>query len=674
MENERIPILLVEDNPADAHLLRELLSEAGRLDGDVVHVERLSEAREQLSRGGIGVVLLDLSLPDARGLDVVRRIDAAAPEVPIIALTDQQDDTTPIEALQAGAQDFLVKGEVDGPALVRSIRYARERKRLLEQLESEHERLKTVIRHLPVGVLLAEAPSGRILMSNPQVKQILDYPLPTFHGVEALAELTAYRSDGSRLPSEEWPLVRTLRGATVRGEEFLYEHADGTRSWIRVSGAPTHSAEGEITGSAIIVENIDEEKRAEQAERFLSEAGTLLASSLELEETLERIARLAVRSLADHCIIDLMQPDGEVRRLQVAHADPAEGELGEQLLEYPVDRSRPHLSLSVLETRQPALVPQVTEEFLASLAQDEEHMRILEGFGAVAYIAVPLLARDRLLGAIGCISSQRRYGPEDRRRAEDLARRAALAVDAARLYGEAQEALQARDEVLRIVSHDLRNPLSAIVMSAELLLDSETPFAPEQQARQAQIIRRSAERMNRLIQDLLDVARLEAGRLYLVREYQQPLHLVRESVELNAALAAANSLALRTDGAEATPPVLADRDRILQVLSNLIGNAIKFTPRGGHITVQAEPAEDQVRFSVIDTGPGIPPEHLSQLFRPFWQARRGGRGGAGLGLTIARGIVEAHGGRIWIESEVGKGTTACFALPVAEERRGESPP
>jgi signal transduction histidine kinase len=176
--------------------------------------------------------------------------------------------------------------------------------------------------------------------------------------------------------------------------------------------------------------------------------------------------------------------------------------------------------------------------------------------------------------------------------------------------------------------------------------------------------------MNRLIQDLLDVARIEAGRMYLERDYLQPANLVREAVELNAVLAAAKALTLRPEGGDATSPVLADRDRVLQVLANLIGNAIKFTPSGGEITVRAEPVNGEICFSVADSGPGIREDDLTRLFRPFWQGRRGGREGAGLGLTIAKGIVEAHGGRIWATSEPGAGATLCFTLPAAEERRG----
>lgn len=682
MSSEPLQILLVEDNPGDARLVRERLREAGAFTFELAHVSRLSEAKAWLASRRAHVVLLDLSLPDTSGLDSIIQADGFAPEVPILVLTGLHDENLAVEALKAGAQDYLIKGETDGAGMTRAIRYALERKRLEQEreqllagLEGQHARLQAVLRHIPSGLLLIEAPSGKVVMSNPEAERIFHRPLQPGHRATKPGPLAGYREDGRRMQPLEWPLARLLRGETVRSDEFQCERADGTRSWIRASGAPIRSAEGQITACVLTLEQIDEEKRAEQAERFLAEAGEVLASSLDYEETLESVGHLAVRSLADWCVIDIVEEDGQIRRLQVAHADPAMHELTEQLLHYPLDRTRPHLLASVLRTRQPMLVPEVTHEMLDAVVQSEEHRRILTGLALRSYIAVPLLARERLLGILLFVSSSRRYGEEDLRLAQELARRASLAVDDARLYKQAREALRARDEVLRVVSHDLRNPLSTITMSADLLLDPQLQLPREREIGQLQMIRRSAERMDRLIEDLLDVARIEAGRLALEKNYLEPIRIVREAVELNQSQAAAGGLILEGQASDDLPPVFADRDRVQQVLGNLIGNAIKFTPSGGHIEVQTEHQEEEVRFSVADTGPGIEPEHLPELFRPFWQARRRGREGAGLGLAISRGIIEAHGGKIWAESTSGVGTTLFFTLPVAAERRqcGDAP-
>ena len=242
-----------------------------------------------------------------------------------------------------------------------------------------------------------------------------------------------------------------------------------------------------------------------------------------------------------------------------------------------------------------------------------------------------------------------------------------------RMYEEARQAVSAREEVLKIVSHDLRNPLGTIAMATQFML--EEPGLPEaMRTKQLKSIQRAGERMNRLIQDLLNVARMEAGRLIVEPERVEPGALLGEALEMLRPLAADKGIVLAGEalpdaGAAALPPVHADPGRVLQVLGNLVGNAIKFTPSGGRVTIRAERAlglGGKVRFSVADTGPGIPPEQLPHIFGRFWQANRADRRGIGMGLAIAKGIVEAHGERLWVESRVGEGTTFYFTLAEAK--------
>jgi signal transduction histidine kinase len=225
--------------------------------------------------------------------------------------------------------------------------------------------------------------------------------------------------------------------------------------------------------------------------------------------------------------------------------------------------------------------------------------------------------------------------------------------------------VRAREEGLAIVSHDLRNPLNATTLASSLLQTSESISGDERE--QLEIIDLSAKRMRRLIEDLLDVTRLEGGkRLPVERTKVDVAPLVAETVGLFKAEAGTKSVTIEDDIDESVPPVHADRHRVLQVFANLVGNALKFTPAGGTIRVSAKVVESSVRFAVSDTGPGIPQEHLHDIFKQYWQAKRTERMGAGLGLPIAKGIVEAHGGSIWVESEQGKGTAFYFTLPVAE--------
>ncbi len=236
-----------------------------------------------------------------------------------------------------------------------------------------------------------------------------------------------------------------------------------------------------------------------------------------------------------------------------------------------------------------------------------------------------------------------------------------------RMYSDAQEDINAREEVLKIISHDLRNPLGTIAMTTDLLLEMQT--TEEQRVGHLRVIKRTGERMGTLIHDLLDVVRMEAGRLAIEPRRMSVAAVLRDVSESMRPLAAAKKLELETQAPESAPPLRADHERVMQVFSNLVGNAIKFTPAGGRITVRADVVGRKVRFAVIDSGPGIAPEQMGQLFGRFWQAKPTDRRGIGLGLTIAKGIVEAHGEKIGVESMEGHGTEFWFTLPTMEDGR-----
>jgi signal transduction histidine kinase len=230
------------------------------------------------------------------------------------------------------------------------------------------------------------------------------------------------------------------------------------------------------------------------------------------------------------------------------------------------------------------------------------------------------------------------------------------------MYGEAQRVIDAREEILRIVAHDLRNPLNTISMATSLLMEKDTPETAR--ASQLRIVRRAGERMNHLIQDLLSVTTIEAGRLSIAPRKLSVRELLQEAGEMLEPIAREKSITLTVNAADDLPNVRADSARVLQVFSNLVGNAVKFTPSGGAITMAATRADGRVICSVADNGPGIPAAQIPRLFGKFWQAKRGDGRGVGLGLAIARGIVEAHGGTITVDSEVGRGTVFSFNLPL----------
>jgi PAS domain S-box-containing protein len=455
-----------------------------------------------------------------------------------------------------------------------------------------------------------------------------------------------------------------------RTPDYVTEHRVRTKSgeWLWVldrgkvfardeQGLPTRMVGTEL--------DITQRKKVEQEQRFLAEVGPVLAGTLDYEETLSRIAELAVRDLADLCIVDIVEDDQEIRRLKVTSRDPSKAWLRDLFTGLEFDRSRPHLMGSVLETMQPFVLKHPSAETIASLAQSDEHHRALIGAEIESVLAVPLVARGSLLGAIAFLSStpSRVYGPADVRLAEELAHRAALSIMNARLYRTARQAIRARDELLGIVAHDLRNPLHNIAMQAGLLRLRDGAGGGTRHA--AEVITRAATRMNRLIQDLLDITCMEAGELSVDAVRVDAHEIVTAAAEAQEAFTTSASLELRLELATDLPEILADRDRLCQVFENLIGNAVKFTEPGGLITVGAAPREGHALFWVGDTGTGIAAEHLPHLFDRFWQARKEERHGAGLGLPIVRGIIDAHRGRIWVESTPGEGSTFYFTVPAA---------
>lgn len=449
---------------------------------------------------------------------------------------------------------------------------------------------------------------------------------------------------------------RPIYGLRKNGEEFP---ADAAISKLELGGATIYTA---------TMRDVTEQRRAEDEQRFLAEVGALLASSLDYEETLTSIARLSVRELADLCIVDLTDEGGEVRRLRTVSRDPSLEWACEILTRVPIDRSQPHLIGGAFAKRQSVLMAELTRDEVHAFAQHDERRRALGAIDPRSAIAVPLLARGQLLGVLGFVRNgeSRRYGARDLQLAEALAMRAALAIDNARLYRSAQRAIRARDEVLGVVAHDLRNPLSAILMQTQLL--KRSGFEPLTRANTSMdSIRRSVVRMNRMIQDLLDVTRMEGGRLAIDREAVAPEQVIADCVESQRPLTSAASLELRCEVSPDVADVWADRDRLLQVLENLVGNALKFTPPGGEITVGAAPSDGGVLFWVTDNGAGIAAGELPYVFDRFWQGRDGEHRGAGLGLAIVKGLVEAHGGQIWAESALSRGTTFFFTLPLAPE-------
>jgi len=412
-----------------------------------------------------------------------------------------------------------------------------------------------------------------------------------------------------------------------------------------------------------------EAENSQKRASLLAEASRVLSASFDYQTTLAALVRLAVPALADYCALDIVDAEDTFERIGEAHVDAAKSQLLREVARFPKSAlTARHPLMRVMTTGAPVLEADITPAFIRASFAEAGQRRVVEALEPRSLICVPLVASGKPLGALTLVTSGsgRRYDIADLSLAADLARRAAIVVEHARLFHEAQQATRARDDVLAVVAHDLRNPLNTVTMAVSLMLET-TPLERVEERRQAEIVRRAADRMNRMIQDLLDVKRMESGRLTTDLKPELPATLINDTIDMLRPLAAASTIMLEAHIEDDLPPVLADAARVQQVLSNLVGNAVKFTPRSGRITVCAEHIDGEVRFGVIDTGPGIPAEQLPHIFGRFWQAKSDHRG-IGLGLAIAKGIVEAHNGRIWVESHVGLGSTFYFTLPTATDK------
>ena len=541
-------ILLVEDNRADARLFAELLREVPNSAFALTVSDTLAAALAAMP--GHDVVFLDLSLPDAHGTETLTRALAVAGKTPIVVLTGNDDDRVAMEALKAGAQDYLKKGDITPSLIARTAWYAIERKK-------------------------AEEHAQRL----------------------AFVDAAARRA------------------------------------------------------------------------RFVSAVANAATASFELDKTLVEVAKLLVPTLADYCVIDLVHGERIDRVAWAAHDPRLADVLGELSRRYVPKLTHPHSPVAaVVASRRPLLVPAFDAR---SIAPDEQYVRDIELLGPRSMLVVPLVARDRAVGAITLVfgASDRTYGEPDRHLAEEVAERIALGIDNAQLYASAQRAIRGRDDLLAVVSHDLRNPLGVVALALQMI--EREPAAIETALPRA---KRGIDKLQRLIEDLLDVARIENGTLAVDLRTSDLAPVVDDAFELHKTLAASKGIRLVREIEPGLGAARIDRHRFGQALANLIGNAIKFTPKDGVVRLVASTQGEHLEVAVTDSGMGIAPEHVAHIFDRFWQRERRGDG-VGLGLAIVKGILDAHGAAIEVDSTLGQGSRFRILLPrVRSAMTVEMPP
>jgi signal transduction histidine kinase/DNA-binding NarL/FixJ family response regulator len=548
--------LLVEDDPPDAELIAVRLEPGRQVAGStpvrIIHRATAATACAALRYWTVDVVILDLTLPDARGLEALHRIRAAAPGTPVIVISGIADQALAVEALRAGAQDYVMKPPPDGQTLTRILRYAVERQRLM----------------------------------------------------------------------------RTV-------DDALRTSAIAARQW-----------------------------------KMLAEVSKALAASSYSPAAIPEVARLCVPDIADCFVLFLGSDEDEPFPAAIWHTN---GEKADEL------KIAIESFLAGPESSANGLLDSLrTDDATTSALWDSSLMSVYGSLDLASGTAVPLRFGGRVRGLLVLAFMPGRRDPvADVEFTRSVAYRISMALEQQRLLRQTQRAVTARDRALSIVSHDLRNPLSTIEICALALLDP----APAPQSgihEMGELIQRSASWMQQIVEDLLDRASLDAGRLALHRRPTSVAELLDATRLMFSASAAQRMIDLVLTAGAGLPLIDVDPHRLLQVLSNLISNAMKFTPSGGRVQLFAQAVEDDlseallkgargpaVRFTVSDTGSGISSDDLRHIFDWYWQSPKGPRKGAGLGLAIAKGLLEAHSSRLNVDSVPGTGSSFWFTVPAA---------
>lgn len=471
-------------------------------------------------------------------------------------------------------------------------------------------------------------------------------------------------------PDDLEATVETWTRSFQSGEQYEIEYrlrrgSDGSYRWHLGRAYPLRDPDGAISKWFGTCTDIDDQKRAEESQRFLAEASRLLSSSLDCGVTLASVARLAVPQMCDWCLIDMLDEKGEVKQLVVEHRDPAMVEL---LME--MQRRYPGFSIKsgplreVLQTGRSALVTEIPESLLTAVAADDEHLRSIKELGLKSFMVVPLVSRGRVFGTITFVTAEsgRAYSKQDLALAEELANHAALAVENARLYQESQEASRLKDDFLATVSHELRTPLNAVLGWSRMLRGGKVD--PETADQALEVIERNAKSQAQLIEDLLDVSRIITGKLRLNVSPVDPVPIINAAIDAVRPAATAKCIRIQTLLDPLAGTVSGDPDRLQQVIWNLLSNAIKFTPKNGRVQVTLERVNSHIEVTIADTGVGISSEFLPFVFDRFRQADSTltrSHGGLGLGLAIVRHLVEMHGGTVSADS-AGAGQGAAFRI------------
>jgi signal transduction histidine kinase/DNA-binding response OmpR family regulator len=709
-------ILYIEDDPGSRLLVRGVLERAGYV---VLDAEEGLSGIEIALRERPALILLDVNLPDVDGyvLAGAFRTFPKLCEVPVVAVTAYAAAGDRERTLVAGCDGYIAKPiDVDAfpGQIVEFLRGKRERApasdeglylrdlnqrlvcRLLRQLDDlgrlsleaavRAQRLEDI--HEALQDLTSELGPAAIL------ERLLPRLARALHATDLIVELS--HPPGLRLaaggegPGRPGPAPAGGAGTDLELKVPLVVRSRPlgfvTARWLEGAGATLeeeHLFKLVANQLAIAMENarLYETERAARAgaetgrwqSAFLAQVSKGLTASLDYDDTLAEIARLAVPELGDVCVLDMVQDDDSLRRAVVAVANGLREGLASALQRYSPGPA-PRVVVDVVHTGRPHLVTDMTEAMLAAAASDAQHLRVLRELGPKSAMIVPLIARNRTLGALSLVSlrPERRYRGSDLDLAQEFAARAAASLDNARLYRERQTADRRKDEFLSVLAHELRAPLAPILSAMAIVQRHEGAHAELRGARQ--VVERQVKHQARILDDLLDLARIGRGMMELRRSRVSLARIVTDALDVIRPVAEARHQVVRTSLPEEEIVLWADATRLIQVVTNLLGNASKYSPEDGEITVTAGQEIDRAVIRVQDGGEGIAPDVLPRVFDPCAPGGPAGglvrEGGLGIGLALVRRLVELHGGTVEAESggaERGARFTVRLPLGGAEE-------
>lgn len=541
-----------------------------------------------------------------------------------------------------------------------------------QELNRQTKLFKTVANNADSALVMVD-PQGRLTFVNPAFLRVTGYTEEEVSG-RRVHDVVHYKyPDGRPFPVEECPLDGSYRKyrRAIHGREDVFVRKNGELFPVVASVAPLEEGD-EISGCVAEFRDVTQEKLAEQAlrrnertSRFLADASAALSALSDRESTLTKIAHLAVPAFADWCTVDIFGEDDQLRRVAAAHVDPAKVALAHEYHDrFPPDPETTVGAWQIARTGMPELVPQITEELLQRVTKDAERLRIIRELGLKSYIGVPLKVRDRVLGVVTFIAAEsgRTFDEGDLAVAEDLAHRAAVAIENVRLYDEVLDADRRKDEFLAMLGHELRNPLAPIRSGLDLLKMSGTD------GEIVDLMSGQVDHLVRLVDDLLDVSRILRGRVELKRSVVNLRDVVKRAVETVRPLFEAESQSFTLQLPNEAVLLEADPVRLTQIFANLLHNASKYTETGGKIAFVAVQDGDDLIVRVTDTGIGIDPDLLPHVFDLFTQSTRAidrAQGGLGIGLTIVRNLVEMHAGTVTARSEgPGSGSEFTLRLPI----------